>query len=509
MSDNKLQVPASSEIERRVIGALLQFGDKLWPQVESFLSVKDFYVKNGDSKNTSLFSVIKQMLDNGKSLETAIIAEKIKNLGIVFSDFTPLEYIETLKSIEITELGAKEAVKELLEISVKRSVFFSCKRQIELVCKNNLPIDDLLGECDKISAEVVTNYKSTGNEPVNLFDNIEEIVVNYAKQERDLPGLKTAWNCFNRTYGGLAMRNSYCFAGRTGEGKSSLLDDLAFTTANLIDQSKTVGCKSLPVIKLDTEMTREEARLRLLARLSGVSPFYISTGKFKYDKTLYGKVMAAAKELSTYNYHHIYCPYMNGPELVNTVKRFAFKKLGRDTPFIIVWDYAKVQNEGHSAHKQEYQILGDNLSRFNELIKEKLNATLLFGLQMNRLGINTNGKQEDSANSLSGSDRIMHYASFLAIIRRKTLKELVQLPLAKFGSHKLIVLKNGRSAGEFGRGHIDAIKIGNEYVHNFINLDFNLFKVDEKGDAENAKSYIEGDDLMKSDNNKIELVPEL
>ena len=106
---------------------------------------------------------------------------------------------------------------------------------------------------------------------------------------------------------------------------------------------------------------------------------------------------------------------------------------------------------------------------------------------MNRSG--DKEKPQDDSTAIAQSDRLLWFASHVAILRRRTQDEQQDEPVSRFGTHKLITLKSRRQ-GKLASGHQDVITVPDPdnptstmYTKNFINFNMENFKVEDKGSA--------------------------
>ena len=85
-------------------------------------------------------------------------------------------------------------------------------------------------------------------------------------------------------------------AARPKVGKSMFGDAVALNVAQNLN---------IPVLMLDTEMSKEDHLNRMLANLSGVDINKISTGQFSQNEIEKEKVRVAGEKLKSIQYHYI------------------------------------------------------------------------------------------------------------------------------------------------------------------------------------------------------------
>lgn len=485
----------SLEIERSSLGGLIRNQDVFY-EIDSFISEEDYH----HSTHRTLYSVIKNILSKGEKIDKVLIVEKVKNLGIKFKDgFDLLDYVESLSFSPITAAQTIKYFKELSLYRVRRDIFDIGKNLQETVKAGEFnSFNDIISRADSIYNQTIKSYSDV-DAPLNIFDDLYEMVEERGNNPVEDYGYKTPFDNFNRLYGGLRPKNLYAFAARAGQGKSSLLSATA------------LGCHlinpKVKVLYLDTEMSLVEQQTRMAANLSGVPLWYIETGNYRKNQEYLNKVRDALSTVKKYQYYHYQVANKNIDEVCSIIRRWYFSKVGRNNPALIVFDYVKMtaaEKVGQNwAEHQQIGVMVDKLKR----ISEEVNAPLLTAIQMNRSGESQNknsGALIEDSSTFALSDRLQWFASFTGIFRAKTADEL-SADGVDFGTHKLIKTKS-RWQGKEAKGFNDFIKRkmpdGSErYVANYINFDVQNFRVVEKGTLEDVIDRQDHDYDLKDDQN--------
>ena len=82
----------SLKVEKYVIGGLLKHPDSL-SEVDGFLNVGDFY----NEVHQSIFSVIRNSIVAGETVDVVLVANKMSNLGISAKDEVNIfDYLDSL-----------------------------------------------------------------------------------------------------------------------------------------------------------------------------------------------------------------------------------------------------------------------------------------------------------------------------------------------------------------------------------------------------------------------------
>ena len=477
----------SVQVERHVLGGLIR-NPEVFFDISRFISEKDFF----NDVHSTIYSCIKDELNKNNKIDKILLAQKIKNLGISFKDEIDIfSYIDALSLTQINSQGTINACKELSKIKVRRELFETAENVKKYVKENAEDgIDAIVSKVDEIYNNKVTQYYLEG-EPVNLFQDLEEIIEEIGNNPKDETGLKTPYNNFNNLYGGLKQGNIYSIVSRPGQGKSTWLNDIAYKTSN-------VSNKNTKALILDTEMSTLDTQMRLVASISGVPLWFIETGNWRKNPEMIQKVRDAWPKVKNMTHYHYHVANKNVDEISSIIRRWYYTKVGRGNQALIVYDYIKLTGEKVSQNWAEHQAIGEKIDKLKR-ISEEIKCPVITAMQLNRTGENFNrsaNQVTDDSSAIALSDRMQWFASFVGIFRRKTQDE-IQVDGEQFGTHKLIAIKT-RFQGKDGAGHHDLVRrrVGEnefKYFNNYINFEVNNFNVEERGtlreivDAENER----------------------
>ncbi len=228
--------------------------------------------------------------------------------------------------------------------------------------------------------------------------------------------------------GGFARRGLTFVCARPKVGKSTLLLDVAI---------KMAVRANVPVLYLDTEMSKEELYQRALSNLSGLLEHRLSNGDHLGDQTrveefrsvlrsvpfiyknIAGKPIQYAIALIRQFRSH-YVP-MQSRVVPSTGKVYEFPG-----PCLVVYDWLKIPDAGDLKEAAEYQLLGFQASALKDAAN-RLNIPILAAAQNNRaaVGIKDSDDWEEMAESfVSGSDRLAQFCSMLCILRNLNNREM-------------------------------------------------------------------------------------
>lgn len=462
------------EYEKQVIAGLLQFPDA-YADIGPFISEVDF-----SRINKPIYNILSNSIKEKGSINSTILIEKLKSLGITIPDLDVGAYIDSLSLVQINQKALLEVAKELKITTVKRDLYEVGQKLSDKMKKTvSSTFEEIVQEADQIYNDKINLY----NEDQNLVDlciDIDELLLknlNNPFKELIIP-----YASFYQQYGGLRPGNVYCFASRSGQGKSSLLVDIAYKTGNVCNENTKL-------IYLDTEMQANEVMPRFLASITGVPIWEIETGNYLKNSVSLRKIEAAKKMMreKNYNFKYKHVGNMGTDAVISLIKRWYMKECGRGERALIIYDYLKILEADRGGNMKEYELMGDKMDALKTCAYD-LQAPLLTAVQINRGGVNTNRQVNqlvDDESVISISDRIQWFTSYMGIFRRKVPEEIMA-DGPEFGTHKLITLKT-RFQGQQAAGHQDLVKIVDpqtqriRYVPNYINFDLSNFNIEERG----------------------------
>lgn len=254
---------------------------------------------------------------------------------------------------------------------------------------------------------------------------------------------------------------------------------------------------NVPILHFDNgEMSERELQYRRLSSLSGVNYYDIESGKWCQSPQNVAKLKQALSMVHGKEMFYYQVAGKSYDEMRDLIKSF-YENVCKGGQMIFCFDYMKPSQNG-TFSEQEHQYLGRLMDKFKTLIHDEIKVdrkpviSMLTSVQSNKLGIvakKSSNEMEDSENVFGLSDRLIHYASHCAILRNNTNDEF-QFQGNGFGTHKLIFIK-GRFLGEDVGGYLNLVQMPDGSLRkNSINLEFNNFSVEEKGDLRDiVKSF--------------------
>jgi hypothetical protein len=202
----------------------------------------------------------------------------------------------------------------------------------------------------------------------------------------------------------------------------------------------------IPVLNMDTEMTKEDHINRVIAMMTEIEINDIETGKFQDSPSKVSKVkdaVASLKETPLYYKSIAGKPF---EDQLSIMRRWIVKEVGLNADgtakdCVIFYDYLKLMDtQGMTQDLKEYQVLGFMMTALHNFAS-KYKVPVVAFVQLNRDGIT-----KESTDTASGSDRIIWLCSNFSIFKRKTPEEISE-DGPENGNRKLVPLVSRHGGG--------------------------------------------------------------
>jgi replicative DNA helicase len=431
--DDKLSDVGS---ERAVLAGLIQHG------VDGYITISELINNDsfGNLNNQVLFKCIKYVLDNNQSIDLPSLLSAASLLNFADTINTPqeLKYIKSLFSFPVNK-------DNIFNFAIQLKKFEFARKIKNLTAKISKEIDNVTGsesinDIVQILENPVTEFlrEDDGAEsPAKIGKDIDQYFDFLIDNKCDIIGIPTGFNVYDEAIGGGLRRKCVdLIAARPKVGKSVFADNVALSVAS----------KNIPVLMLDTEMSKEDHLNRLLANLSGVPINEISTGKFSEDQDKYEKVRDAISKISNIPYNYVSVAGKPFEQIINLIKRWIVQEVkvddtGKTNDCLIIYDYLKLMSsESITNNIQEYQALGFQITSLHNLCV-KLDIPCLSFVQLNRDGIT-----KESTDAVSGSDRLIWLCTSFTIFKSKSPEELAE-DGPNAGNRKLVPIVSRHGSG--------------------------------------------------------------
>jgi replicative DNA helicase len=463
------------EIEKGFLSCIIQYPDSL--AEVSIINEKDFSPING-----AIFKIISNEINKGKEVSTILLADKIKGYNIQLEGVDAYDYLEALKLLPINEKEIESLAKQLKKLSVLREYEEIGKNIVKKArSSQSEEFVDIVNGMDKMFNEKVNNFSNSESQPVDLFQGIEELVESNGVDPREKGVICKSFPLFYDFYGSFRNGGLYSVVARAKNNKTSFLLSLG------LDAIETPENGNLKVLFINTELSDNEMRMRVLSSITNINEHYLFSGLWRKNADMVKKVRDAYPTLNKMfnRIDHIYVGGKPFSEVLAISRRWFHKNVSRfsDCRAMIIYDYIKLGAE-MTANAKEYIVVGQKVDQLKQLAQE-LDCPIITAAQANRSGEGRtdSSKIVEDGSVVGLSDMINTLSNGVWLLRKLTIDEKI-----KYGedfTHTLKALYN-RNLGRDLTG-TNLVKYLDEkgkimYENNFIRVNMNGFKAEEKGD---------------------------
>ena len=402
--------------ERAVLAALCQYGLDAYLEVD-FIDSRTFT----DPMNQLIFDCVYKSISENTQVELSSILSSANDLGVYdqINNKDEIGFVRSLFNFPIHKENVGTHAAKIAKLKLARDLGKTLK-----ACESDLysitgeeDVMDIVAKIEEPLLEATGDiYQSSSKKTEVLGEGVNEYVEHLAANVSDFAGIPSGFDRFDAAIGGGLRRKCVdLVAARPKVGKSMFGDAVAMHVAGKLD---------IPVLMLDTEMSKEDHYNRILANLSGVEINKVSTGKFSENEIDKEKVFAAAEKLKNIPYHYISIAGETFENILSQMRKWIYQHVGFDEngktkDCLVVYDYLKLMgSEGITASMQEYQVLGFQITKLHNFMV-KYDAPCLSFVQLNRDGIT-----KESTDVVSGSDRLIWLCTSFSIFKMKSDEEV-------------------------------------------------------------------------------------
>ncbi len=470
--------------ERAVLAALCQYGLDCYLEID-FVDADHFT----DDMNQLLFHCIHKSVSENSKVELASILSAANSLGVheSLNNKQEISFIRSLFNFPIHKENAKSHAVKIAKLKLARDLkktLTACQKDLDATNGD----EDVMDLISKVEAPILDAtadiYQSSNKKTEIIGEDIDDYIEFLSENVSENVGIPTGFPRYDAAIGGGLRRKCVdLVAARPKVGKSMFGDAVAMNVSNL----------GIPVLMLDTEMSKEDHLNRMIANVSGVDINKISTGKFTENPLEKEKVEKAAEKLKEIPYHYISIAGQSFENILAIMRKWIYQHVGFDeagvtNDCLIVYDYLKLMgSEGISSSMQEYQVLGFQITQLHNFMV-KYDVPCLSFVQLNRDGIT-----KESTDVVSGSDRLIWLCTSFSIFKMKSEEEVAEDKVEN-GNRKLVpvVSRHGEGLDDgdyvsmkmFGKiGRLEEGMTRNE-LHNNARSREEGFEINEEIDSE-------------------------
>ena len=433
-------VLSDSSAERALLSIICKYGDEAYTDISDIISEDTFTIDS----NKYIYKCLKKILeiDQKTSIDIASIYSASKELNIdhILNRKEETLHLKAILDFPVNKDNLNKFAAKIKKLEIARKLH----KELEIAQDKLLDLNgsESITHILNLAEDSVFNFTSklndTENKPAHVSNGLDDYIDNLVNNPISQVGISTGFPVYDGAIGGGLRKSTInVIAARPKTGKTLLADNMGFYIANKLQ---------IPVLNLDTEMTKEDHINRLLAMITEIEINKIETGKFTESSILYEKIKFAIQDLK--NTPLYYKPIAGKPfeEQLSIMKRWVIKEVGLNSdgsakPCVIFYDYLKLMDSaGISQDMKEYQVLGFMMTSLHNFAC-KYQLPIVAFVQLNRDGIT-----KETTDTASGSDRIIWLCSNFTIFKRKSDEEIAE-DGSKNGNRKLIPIISRHGSG--------------------------------------------------------------
>jgi len=397
-------LPASIESERLILGAIL-LDNHAYNEAAEKLRAEDFALDS----HQRIFARMADLIDAGRAVDIVTLTEELARRKEVEA-IGGVAYLASL----IEGLPHRLSIEDYVRIVKDKSLL----RQLIRICSDSITraIDQSEGAIDVLNTAETNLLEVTEKGITNGFAGIPEIVRdsfgsidNLYKQGREVTGLATHFDEFDRMTSGLQNSELVIIAARPSMGKTAWAINIAQNAA--VRGGKTVAVFSL-------EMSKESLLRRMLASEALVDSQKIQKGFLGRED--HEKLTAALERLVEAQIYIDDTPGISLTEMRAKARRLRQIRGGLD---LIVIDYLQLMSgstggPGQKRYENRTQEVS-SISRGLKALAKELNLPVIALSQLSR----SSEKRDDKKPLLSDlreSGSIEQDADVVAFIHRES-----------------------------------------------------------------------------------------
>jgi replicative DNA helicase len=432
---------ADPSAERAILSGICKFGEEAYLEISDIIQASSFTVDS----NAIIYQCIKKICDTyqSKNIDLPSIYSVAQELGFsnILNKKEEVQHLKAILDFPVDKDNIKKFAAKIRKLEIARLLHKKLDNIQEdlLDVTGSETISSILG----IAEDGILSFSSSlgndsENDPEHIGDGLSEYLEYLESNPIDQIGIPTGFPVFDQAIGGGLRKGTVNVIGaRPKTGKTLLADNMGFYIANKL---------KIPVLNMDTEMSKKDHIHRLMAMSTEIEIQKIETGKATETPNNKIKIQKAVEDLNNSPLYHKVIAGKAFDEQISIMKRWLVKTVGLNDDgtakdCVIVYDYLKLMDSsGISADLKEYQLLGFMMTSLHNFAV-KYQIPILAFIQLNRDGIT-----KESTDSASGSDRIIWLCSNFSIFKRKSDEEIAEDGPGE-GNRKLVPLISRHGGG--------------------------------------------------------------
>lgn len=423
--------------ERAVLVGLFQYGEDAYLDIADFINDDSFT----DVLNQVIFKCIQHLYTNKemKNFDQVSLLACASELGLqnFFSQTDDIRHLRSIINGKVQLENVRIWAGQIRKLQIGRLLRDQLNEASVTIedIKGTESLESILGIAENIIFDFSKLLHSEeSSTPALIGNDIDAYLDMIEANPVKVVGISSGMPYYDQAIGGGFRRKTVSLlSGRPKSGKSVLAVNIAIHVAKIL---------KIPVLYLDTEMSKEDHWARLLPKLClgenvQVTINEIETGQYAKNSYQRNSVRKAAQILKQSPFYYLNVSGKAFEETLSIMRRWVAKEVGFNEngtrkDCLIIYDYIKLMHdEDISGNLSEYQILGFMMTSLHNFAVHYDVPVLTFA-QLNRDGID-----RESTAVISGSDRILWLVTNFTIYKVKTDEEIAEIG-PQHGNRKLV-----------------------------------------------------------------------
>jgi replicative DNA helicase len=427
--------------ERAILSGILKYGEDAYLDIADIVQESSFTIDS----NQIIFKCLKNICETEPkpNIDLASVYSSAQELGLshIISTKDEAQHLRAIFDFPVNLENIRKFASKIKKLEIARLLH----KEMDQVQERLLDVtgSESISKIIGIAEESIFSFSSSlsndsDSAPAFIANDIDKYMEFLQTNKVDQIGISTGFPVYDQAIGGGLRKGTVnVIAARPKVGKTLLSDNMGYYIASKL---------KIPVLNMDTEMTREDHVHRILAMSSEIEISKIEIGKFADTPSSLSKMKEAIQELKESRLYHKSIAGKQFEEQLSIMRRWLVKEVGLNDDgtakdCVIIYDYLKLMDStGISQDMKEYQVLGFMMTALHNFAIQYKVPILSF-IQLNRDGIT-----KESTDTASGSDRIIWLCSNFTIFKRKSDEEIAE-DGQDAGNRKLVPLISRHGGG--------------------------------------------------------------
>lgn len=263
-------LPHSTDTEKAVLGALMQFPGSMREAMDQGLQPSDFFVEN----HARIFEAMLDLYNANQVVDIRTVTAKLDDKRTLIGIGGP-EYLFDLTEHAVSSSNVRYHINLIQDKAHQRRLYDAAVKIVEEAANPDADLDDLLSDSEKAVLDVTRNRKTSDfRSGAEVADTVYNHVRELSEMKTTITGLATGYKGFDRITNGLQKGDLIILAARPAVGKTAF-------ALNLILQCSKRNDATAALFSL--EMPAEQLMTRMLSCESHVNNNALKTGKLSDD----------------------------------------------------------------------------------------------------------------------------------------------------------------------------------------------------------------------------------